>query len=456
MRHASELQSLSAGIRGFDVTTWNPEDAAFWQANRSLAWGTLVVSFLALHLAFAVWFMWSALVVRLPGLGFDLSVEQRFWLPAMALLMGAVARIPHTFLVLSIGGMWTTFLTTAMLLVPVIGIGHVVQNPDTPFGVLLFWAGVAGLCAGGQISSSSANINLWFPKRLGGTALGLNVGLGNLGTSIAQLVIPLVITTAVFGAHAGEPVVFTTPRGAEIDMWPQNAAYVWVLPIIAVSALVLLLTRNHPARGGLGEQLQVVRLKHCWVTTLLYTLTFGTFSGFAAAAPTLIREVFGHLPETPDPLSVAWIGPLVGALARPIGGVLADRMGGSNVTMIVFVIMSCATLGLSFLTAPASTAEFPIFVAVLLVLFFGAGIGNASVFKQIVMIFPTKEASGVLGFSAAMAVLAFGFFVPLMLGRAFASTGTPDIALHVFTSLYAVGYALNWWFYNRRRAEIPC
>lgn len=456
MPYASEIRGLSAGVRGFDVTTWNPEDPAFWRANRNLAWGTLVVSFLALHLAFAVWFMWSALVVRLPGLGFDLSVEERLWLPAMALLTGALARFPHTLLVLSIGGMWTSLVTTLMLLIPVFGIGHVIQVPSTPFSVLLFWAGVAGFCAGGQISSSSANINLWFPKRLGGTALGLNVGLGNLGTSMAQFIIPLVVTTGLLGAQAGSPIPFTTSRGAIIDMWPQNAAYIWLVPTLLVVALILLLMKNHPARGRIGEQLQVVRLKHCWVTTALYTLTFGTFSGFAATTPTLIKEVFGRLPDAPDPLAVAWVGPLVGALARPVGGMLADRMGGSNVTMIVFAIMSCASFGLTFLTSPSSAAEFSIFIVVLLGIFLGAGIGNASVFKQIVMIFPPKEASGVLGLSAAMAVLLFGFFVPLLLGRSIAMTGTPDAALHAFAGLYVGGYLLNWWFYNRRHAEKPC
>ena len=164
-------QSKPAARAGFfDVAEWRPEDERFWNSNKWLAFRTLVIAFLALHLAFAVWFTWSALVVRLPGLGFELTVEQRFWLPAMALLMGAVARFPHTFLVLKIGGMWTTFIFQLALLIPIFGIGHVVQDPTTPFSTLLFWAGVAGLCAGGQISSTAANISLWFPKRIGGSA----------------------------------------------------------------------------------------------------------------------------------------------------------------------------------------------------------------------------------------------------------------------------------------------
>lgn len=456
MSRSDRFDLPKAGGDTFSVAAWQPEDAAFWRANRGLAWRTLVVSCLALHLSFAVWFMWSALVVRLPGLGFDLSVEQRFWLPAMALLAGALARFPHSFLVLSIGGMWTCFVSTLLLIVPILGVGHVVQDPTTPFPVLLFWAGVAGFCAGGQISSSSANIALWFPKRLGGTALGINVGLGNLGTSMAQFLIPGVIGAGLLGAEAGFPMPFSQPDGVMLPLWPQNAAYLWLLPTLLVAVLVLLVMKNHPARGRLSEQLQVVRLKHCWITTILYTLTFGTFSGFAGAAPTLIREVFGRLADTPDPLSVAWIGPLVGAAARPVGGVLADRLGGSNVSMIVFVTLTCACFGLTFLTAPSSVAEFNIFIGLLLLVFLGAGIGNASVFKQIVMIFPPREASGVLGFSAAVSVLLLGFFVPMLLGRSIAATGSPDGALYFFAGLYLVGFALNWWFYNRRDAEQPC
>ncbi|MCX8003572.1 MAG: MFS transporter [Burkholderiaceae bacterium] len=455
--------SHAAGRTGFfDVADWRPEDPAFWSAHRGFAIRTLVISLLALHLAFAVWFTWSALVVRLPGLGFQLTVDQRFWLPAMALLMGAVARFPHTFLVLKIGGMWTTFIFTVALLIPIFGIAHVVQDPTTPFSVLLFWAGVAGFCAGGQISSSSANINLWFPKRLGGTALGINVGFGNLGASMAQFVVPLAVSAGLFGAIAGDPMIFkvvdpkTKQVLRELQVWPRNAAYVWLIPTVVVSLAVLFGMKNHPARGSFAEQMKIVKLKHTWIQTILYTLTFGTFSGFTASTPLLIREVFGKLPDAPDPLAYAWIGPLVGALIRPVGGILSDRFGGSNMTMLVFVIMAGSAFGLTFLSAPASSAEFMPFFVVLLGVFLGAGIGNASVFKQIVMIFEPKQASPVLGFTAAMAVLLLGFFVPIIFGRSFAATGSPNAALWIFTALYLVGLALNYWYYWRRGAEKPC
>ncbi len=462
MKSAPATASTARGGSFFQVAEWRSEDPAFWAVNRGFAIRTLVISLLSLHLAFAVWFTWSALVVRLPGLGFQLTVDQRFWLPAMALLMGAIARFPHTFLVLKIGGMWTTFIFTVSLLIPIFGIAHVVQDPATPFSLLLFWAGVAGFCAGGQISSSSANIALWFPKRMAGTALGVNVGFGNLGASAAQFIVPAVIAAGLFGAYAGDPMLFKVinPNTKELlrqaMLYPQNAALVWLIPTLVISLLVLFGMKNHPMRGSFAEQMQIVRLKHTWLQTILYTLTFGTFSGFTASTPLLIREVFGKLPDAPDPLAWAWIGPLVGALIRPVGGILSDKFGGSNMSMLVFAIMIGSAGALTFQTAPASSADFTVFFIVLLGIFLGAGIGNASVFKQIVMIFEPKQASPVLGFTAAMAVLLLGFFVPIIFGRSIALTGSPNAALWFFAALYAAGLALNYWYYWRNGAEKPC
>lgn len=418
---------------------WDPEDASFWQAHKGIAYRTLVISVLALHLAFAVWFTWSALVVRLPAAGFQLTVEQRFWLPAMALLMGAVARLPHTFLVLKIGGRNTTLIATALLIVPILGIGAVVDDPTTSYGTLLFWAGVAGLAAGGQISSSSANISLWFPKRLAGTALGVNVGLGNLGASMAQLLVPVVIGASWFGVQG-----------------LKNGAYVWLVPVVVATLLGAFGMKNHPARGSFAEQFKVLKKRDAWITTVLYTMTFGTFSGMAGAFPSLIREVFENVPDAPDPLAYAFVGPLLGALARPVGGVLSDRLTGGRVTAVVASTLTAAAVGVTFLTAPDSRSDFAPFFACVLVIFIAAGFGNASVFKQIAMIFPPKEAAPVLGFSAAIAVLAFGFFVPIILGRSIAATGSPNAAFLGFAGFYAVCLGLNWWFYRRRGAEVRC
>jgi len=446
----------------FNVAVWKPEDPAFWQSNKWRAIGTMIIALLALHLAFAVWFTWSALVVRLPGLGFQLTVEQRFWLPAIALLMGALARFPHTFLVLKIGGLWTTLIATIGLLIPIFGIANAVQDPTTPFSTLLFWAAMAGLFAGGQISSTAANISLWFPKRIAGTALGVTIGFGNLGASTAQFLVPVVIAAGIFGASAGDPLTFTVfkPGTQEVlrqaAMWPQNAAYIWLIPTLIIALLVFFGMKNHPARGDFAEQFQVLKLKHTWVQTILYTMTFGTFSGFAASTPLLIREVFKGVENAPDPLAYAWIGPLVGALIRPLGGMLSDKIGGSSTTMLVIAILVGSASTLTFFTTPASSADFTVFFILLLGIFLGAGIGNASVFKQIVMIFDPKQASPVLGFTAAMAVLLLGFFVPLIFGRSFAATGSPNAALWIFVGFYIFCAGLNYWYYWRNGAEKPC
>jgi MFS transporter, NNP family, nitrate/nitrite transporter len=445
------------GAGGNSIQAWTPEDPTFWAKNKWFAWQTLVVSVLSLHLAFAVWFTWSALVVRLPGLGFNLTVDQRFWLPAMALLMGAVSRFPHTFMVLKYGGKTTTLFWTVALLVPVLGIGYVVGNPKTSFEVLLFWAGVAGFCAGGQISSSAANINLWFPKRLGGTALGVNVGLGNLGASLAQFLTPLVVGIALLGSYAGDPVPFVGKAGANpVSMWPQNAAFVYLLPVLLTIGLIIFLTKNHPFRAPFLEQFTVLKKKHAWITTILYTMTFGSFSGLVGAFPSLIREVFGKLPDAPDPLKYAWIGALVGALARPVGGILSDKLTGGRVSTGVALGLIAGAIGVTRFTAPTSVSEFGPFFWCMMLLFAASGVGNASVFKQIVMVFPPKEASPVLGFSAAMSVLMFGFFVPILIGRSIAVTGSPNAAFLGFSGFYAVCLILNWWYYRRKGAEVSC
>ncbi len=266
---------------------------------------------------------------------------------------------------------------------------------------------------------------------------------------------PAVVASACLGPWAGGAQRFSKD-GIAKDIWLQNGAYVWLVPVVVTCVLIALGMKNHPARGNFGEQFQVLKKKHAWVTTVLYTMTFGTFSGMAGAFPTLIREVFGKVADAPDPLTFAFIGPLVGALARPLGGVLSDKFTGGRVTAVVAATLVAATLGILPFTAPTSRADFAPFLVLMLVIFAAAGFGNASVFKQIAMIFPPKEAAPVLGFSAAVAVLAFGFFVPILLGRAIAATGSPNAAFIGFAAFYAVCLGLNWFHYARRGAETPC
>ena len=208
------------------LTHWDPEDAAFWESEgRSVATRNLCISIPSLTLAFAVWMVWSAVVVNLPNVGFSFSTEELFWLAALPGLCGATLRIFYSFMVPIFGGRRWTAISTASLLLPAIGIGLVVKDPATSYSTFVILALLCGF-GGGNFASSMANINFFFPKAQKGMALGLNAGLGNLGVSLVQFVVPLVITAGVFGALGGEPQTWT--KGAEVkQLWLQNAGFIW-------------------------------------------------------------------------------------------------------------------------------------------------------------------------------------------------------------------------------------
>ncbi len=307
---------------------WNPEDAAFWESEgRAIASRNLWISIPSLTLAFAVWMVWSVVVVNLPNVGFKFSTEQLFWLAALPSLCGATLRIFYSFMVPIFGGRRWTAISTASLLLPTIGIGFAVRDPATSYSTLVVLALLCGF-GGGNFASSMANINFFFPKAQKGTALGLNAGLGNLGVSLVQFVVPLVITAGVFGALGGEPQAWT--KGAEVkQMWLQNAGFIWV-PFIAIFALAAWFGMNDlaSAKASFSDQAVIFKRKHNWIMCWLYLGTFGSFIGYSAGFPLLIKSQFPQI----NALSYAWLGPLVGALIRPLGGWLSDKLGGARVT----------------------------------------------------------------------------------------------------------------------------
>ncbi len=211
---------------------WRPEDPAFWaEKGRAVARRNLWISIPALLLAFSVWMVWSMVVARLPAIGFAFSADQLFWLASLPALSGATLRIFYGFMVPIFGGrLWTT-LSTASLLLPAIGIGYAVQNPETPYVIFLVLALLCGL-GGANFASSMANIGYFFPKAEKGNALALNAGLGNLGVSVMQFLVPLVITMGVFGAMGGAPQEMSDGG----QMWMQNAGFIWV-PFILISTM---------------------------------------------------------------------------------------------------------------------------------------------------------------------------------------------------------------------------
>ena len=475
--------SQGSGRKGRVLTLWTPEDKSFWaREGEAVAKINLWISVPALFLAFAIWQVWSVVAVNLPALGFKYSTNQLFWLAAAPALSGATLRIFYSFMVPIFGGRRWTALSTASLLVPAIGIGYAVQDNTTSYPTMLLLALLCGL-GGGNFSSSMANISFFFPKERKGSALGVNAGLGNLGVSVVQFLSPLVITAGIFGIFGGEPQTIVK-NGQEQMVWAQNAAFIWV-PWIALAAVAAWFGMNDiaDARASFAAQAAIFKRKHNWIMCVLYLGTFGSFIGFAAGFPLLIKALF---PEV-NPLAYAWLGPLVGAVVRPFGGWLADKVGGARVTVWNFLVMALAVVGVLFFlpkgsggfALPFGPAEgsFTGFFLMFLVLFFTTGIGNGSTFRMIPTIFRTlrereaagqgeaaqeqarrmgiTEAAATLGFSSAVAAFG-GFFIPIAYGTSIGLTGGFQSALIFFSLFYLSCLWITWKWYSRKEAEVPC
>ncbi len=530
-----------------NIKDWDPENEQFWESTgKRIAYRNLMISVPALLCGFAIWLMWGIITVQLSNLGFPFTQEQLFTLTAIAGLAGATMRIPSSFFIRIAGGRNTIFLTTFMLMAPAIGTGIALQHKDWPlwaFQLLALWSGVGG----GNFASSMSNISTFFPKRLQGTALGINAGLGNFGVTTMQILIPLLMTVGVFGALGGEPMTLVKDSGwifgkipAGTPTYIQNAGFTWVLSLIPLAALcwfgmnnLLTVSPNIgstlmafakitwlytlsfipaivglylylPAPTGLGvlnmwvalplimvstlflmklaaigemkeniqKQFAIFKNKHTWSMTVLYVLTFGSFIGFSMALPLSISVIFGdkhildaatgawtHIknPNAPSALTYAWIGPFVGALIRPLGGWIADKVGGSIVTQIISLVMVIASglagyvMHLAF-NSPTPEIYFQQFLWIFVLLFAASGIGNGSTFRTVGVIFDRVQAGPVLGWTSAVA--AYGSFVaPVVIGGQI-KAGTPEIAMYGFAVFYALCLILNWWFYLRAGSEI--
>jgi NNP family nitrate/nitrite transporter-like MFS transporter len=450
---------------------WRPEDPEFWSSTgQRIANRNLWISIPALFLAFAIWMMFSAVTVSLPTVGFAFSTDQLFWLAALPALSGATLRVFYSFMVPIFGGRRWTALSTASLMVPAVWLGIAVQDTQTPYWQFVLIAILCGF-GGGNFASSMSNISFFFPKARQGYALGMNAGLGNLGVSATQFVIPLVIGFGLFGAIAGDPQLAADGQ----TLYLQNAGFVW-LPFLLLSTLAAWFGMHdlEAARSSFADQATIFRRKHNWLMCWLYIGTFGSFIGFSAGFPMLSRTLF---PEV-NAMAFAFLGPLLGALSRSAGGVLADKLGGALLTFWVFVGMVAAVFGvLAFLPGADSGGSFYGFLSMFIVLFVLSGIGNASTFRMIPVIFRTHherasqgmdgagkaaasrlagiESAAVIGFSSAIGAYG-GFFIPKSFGSSLALTGGADAALYGFVVFYATCIAITWWWYFRRGAEVPC
>lgn len=465
-----EMQGMPAPVptakkEGAVLTDWRPEDPDFWAAKgRRIARRNLWISIPALLLSFAIWQVWSVVVAKLPLVGFRFTTDQLFWLAALPGLSGATLRIFYSFMVPIFGGrLWTT-LATWSLMIPALGIGYAVQSPDTPYAVFLILALFCGF-GGGNFASSMANISFFFPKAEKGNALALNAGLGNLGVSVVQFVVPLVITAGIFGWVGGDPALVKGPAGPT-PMWMQNAGFVFV-PFIALSAFAAWFGMNDiaSAKASFADQAVIFRRRHNWIMCWLYTGTFGSFIGYSAGFPLLAKTLFPDV----NALQFAFLGPLVGALSRSGTGWLADRHGGGRVTVGAFLLMMAGVGGvLWFIGTKEQPHAFTGFFLSFLLLFFATGVGNASTFQMIPAIMGSEmarlmpeadavtrqrhaatEAAAITGFTSAIA--AFGaFFIPKSYGTAIALTGGPQAALWAFFGFYVTCVVLTWAVYTRK------
>ncbi len=428
------------------ITRWEPEDEQFWEAEgKRHASRNLWISIPALLLAFAVWQIWSVTAASLNDIGFNFTKSELFTLAALPGLTGATLRIFYTFVVPIFGGKNWTIISTASLLIPAVGIGIAVQNPETSFMTMAILAALCGL-GGGNFASSMSNISFFFPKKAKGTALGLNAGIGNLGVSAVQFLAPLVVTMGIFGAVAGNPQVL--PDGSHV--WVQNAAFVWIIPIILTVIAAIFGMDNLPGtKASVKEQAVIFKNKHTWIMTWLYVMCFGSFIGYSAAFPLLIRTEF---PEV-NALQYAFLGPLVGALIRPVGGWVSDKVGGAIVTFIDIIVMIAATMGVIYFY---NQGNFNGFLIMFLVLFVTTGIANGSTFRMIPYIFNNqKEAAAVIGWTSAIG--AYGaFLIPKIFGWSIDTTGMANTALYIFIVYYAISLVITWYFYSRKHAEVKC
>jgi NNP family nitrate/nitrite transporter-like MFS transporter len=343
-------------------------------------------------------------------------------------------------------------ITTALLLLPLVGWAFAIQDPSTPYAVLMLLAALAGI-GGGAFSGFMPSTSYFFPKAKQGTALGLQAGIGNFGVSLVQFVTPWIVSFAMLWTVGDAQRFVDAKKGIDKEVWYQNAALVWIPFVIVGAILAWFLLKSVPVQAkGVKEQFDIFSNKHTWLMTLLYVITFGTFSGFAAVFAVLIKnkygsDVFGA--DGIDPLKYAFWGALVGSAARIIAGPISDKFGGGKVTAVSALGIALATVFTAFQLNPTSADQFPMFFWGMLAIFFFAGVGNASTFKQMPMIFEPRQAGGVIGWTAAIA--AYG---PFVFGVVLAVVA-PMIFFIVWAVLAASGVWVAWYYYARPGAEKP-
>lgn len=424
-----------------DLIGWDANDPQTW--NSKVAWTTLWVTTFNLMLAFIIWYLPGALIPTLSTVtGWNLTDGQSYWLLAMPGLTGGFLRIVWMMLPPVMGTRRMMILSGLLMLIPFVGWAWVVTLPTQPSYALLVALALAAGLGGGVFSGYMPSTSFFFPKAKQGTALGLQAGIGNFGVSVVQFVVPWAIGFAMFGM-AGQ--ISNVKDKAPKEVWLQNPGLIFIPFAIVGLILAWTLLKSVPVKANLRQQFDIFSNKHTWLMTMEYLLTFGIFSGLAGTFGMLLKSQFG-----PDNLKFVFLGALVGSLARICWGPLCDKFGGGIWTVVAGVGMAASAFVVLIgqLTAPdGGQPSFVVFMTGMVSLFFFAGIGNASTFKQMPMIFKPRQAGGVIGWTAAIA--AFG---PFLFSVAF--NYVPKAGVFGFIVVYALLCAgIAWHFYARKNAE---
>jgi NNP family nitrate/nitrite transporter-like MFS transporter len=438
------------------ISEWRPEDTDFWNSTgKFIARRNLIWSIIAEHIGFSIWLIWSIVATKLPQAGFHYTTDQLFQLVALPGLIGSLMRFPYTFAVTTFGGRNWTIFSASVLFIPTIALAYYVTQPDTPFSTMLWVAALAGL-GGGNFASSMANISFFYPDRMKGWALGLNAAGGNIGVSSVQLLTPILLGMGIINLYLAKP----GPGGVYL----QNAGLMWLLPLaIAVYGAIRYMNNLTSARSTFKDQLAIIGRKHTWIMSYIYIGTFGSFIGYSAAFPLLIKTQFPAIT-----IAVAFLGPLVGSVSRPFGGLLADKIGGAIVTFWNFIAMGAATVGVMYFV---NVKDFNGFLTMFLILFVTTGIGNGSTYRMIPSIFREEnlrkamgsgdagralalqtasiESGAALGFIGAIGACG-GYLIPRGFGASIAATGSPHLALAIYLAFYISCIVLTWRYYLRK------
>ncbi|MBA3742628.1 MFS transporter [Sporichthya sp.] len=428
------------------IDDWRPEDVEFWESKgKKVARRNLIFSIFSEHIGFSVWTMWSTLVLFL-GPAYGITPAEKFTIVSVAAAAGSFLRLPYTFAVAKFGGRNWTIFSAGVLLVPTI-LTFFLLEPGIEYSTLLILAAVAGV-GGGNFASSMANINVFYPARLKGRALGLNAAGGNLGVATIQIVGLIILATAGVG-H------------------PKMVVGIYI-PFIVLSALFSAMYMDNitHATNEKGAMREVCKDSQTWIMSFLYIGTFGSFIGFGFAfGQVLLTQFPADFPTPRDAAEITFIGALIGSIARPIGGMLADKLGGALVTFWNFVGMA----SFAAIVYVASTQDsLTMFLFGFVGLFITSGIGNGSTYKMIPMIFRAKAQSAVAAgtdsaaadrharrmsgalIGIAGAVGAFGgVLVNIAFRESFMRNGNGDAAYLSFLIFYGLCFAVTWFVYLR-------